>query len=211
MNAVKHGLTAKRIMIGDEDPREFEALQASLINDLKPLGHFGHEVVRNIAHDLWRLRRVAPMEAAVMRAELQAAKAQRQRGQASEGNAVQELFDELKRMGQRMRTDSESEHLKDNSKEVSDAHAEKQQEVVKQVPEEAPQESQDRAFAVIVCENKLGNLLRYETGLLTNLMRNFTLLHLLQSSRMKAENSTRVIESVAVEPRPRFRPRRDLS
>ena len=103
MNALKHGLTAKQIVIGDEDPQEFEAFHASLITDLKPVGLFEHELVRRIAGDLWRLRRVARMEAAVIRAELRAAEAQRQRRQASEGDPVQELFDKLDRMRQRMR------------------------------------------------------------------------------------------------------------
>jgi hypothetical protein len=30
MNALRHGLTAKNIVIGDEDPKQFEALQARL-------------------------------------------------------------------------------------------------------------------------------------------------------------------------------------
>jgi hypothetical protein len=34
LNAVKHGLTAKDIVIGDEDPKEFEALRSALTADL---------------------------------------------------------------------------------------------------------------------------------------------------------------------------------
>jgi hypothetical protein len=36
MNALKHGLSAKKIVIGDEDPKEFEALRAALECDWHP-------------------------------------------------------------------------------------------------------------------------------------------------------------------------------
>ena len=36
MNAVKHGLTAKYVVIGDEDPDEFEALRTDLEVELEP-------------------------------------------------------------------------------------------------------------------------------------------------------------------------------
>src|SRR5262245_55553097 len=36
MNALRHGLTAKSIVIGDEDPKEFEDLRAKLQHDLQP-------------------------------------------------------------------------------------------------------------------------------------------------------------------------------
>ena len=36
LNAVKHGLSAKTVVIGDEDPRDFEALRAALERDFQP-------------------------------------------------------------------------------------------------------------------------------------------------------------------------------
>jgi hypothetical protein len=36
MNALKHGLSAKKIIIGDEDPKEFEALRAALEREWQP-------------------------------------------------------------------------------------------------------------------------------------------------------------------------------
>ena len=36
MNARKHGLTGKSIVIGDEDPKEFDAFRAALEHDFQP-------------------------------------------------------------------------------------------------------------------------------------------------------------------------------
>jgi hypothetical protein len=49
MNAVKYGLTAKYIVIGDEDPDEFEALRADLEADLQPSTRLQHELVNRLA------------------------------------------------------------------------------------------------------------------------------------------------------------------
>ena len=176
MNALTHGLTAKAHVIGDEDPQEFAALQGSLITDLTPAGSFEQELVRQIAGDLWRRRRAARMEAAVIREELKAAEAETQRCQTAGRFAVQELFDKIDAMARRRHPDSEGQHVQDRSKPVFDVEAEKEQKAVKQVPEETRQQSQDRAFAVIIRENKLGNLSRYEAGLMTNLKRTYNLL-----------------------------------
>ena len=36
LNALKHGLSAEKVVIGDEDPREFEALREELQRDWQP-------------------------------------------------------------------------------------------------------------------------------------------------------------------------------
>jgi hypothetical protein len=68
MNALKHGLSAKKIVIGDEDPKEFEALRAALERDWQPETAFESELVDQLAGSLWRLRRVPAIEAAIVRA-----------------------------------------------------------------------------------------------------------------------------------------------
>ena len=68
MNAVKHGLTAKYIVIGDEDPDEFEALRADLESDFQPSTRLEYELVDRLAGLLWRLRRVPGVEAALVKA-----------------------------------------------------------------------------------------------------------------------------------------------
>ena len=68
MNAVKHGLSAKKIVIGDEDPKEFEALRAALERDWQPDTALASELVEQLAGSLWRLRRVPAIEAAIVKA-----------------------------------------------------------------------------------------------------------------------------------------------
>ena len=67
LNALKHGLTAAQIVIGDEDPQEFEALRANLERDFQPETDFERELVERIASYTWRLRRIPVFEAAYMK------------------------------------------------------------------------------------------------------------------------------------------------
>jgi hypothetical protein len=66
MNALKHGLTAKNIVIGDEDPKEFEDLRAKLEHDLQPKTALEGELLERLAGLLWRLRRIPAIEAAIV-------------------------------------------------------------------------------------------------------------------------------------------------
>jgi hypothetical protein len=68
MNALRHGLTAKSIVIGDEDPKEFEDLRAKLEHDLQPKTALEGELLERLAGLLWRLRRIPAIEAAIVRA-----------------------------------------------------------------------------------------------------------------------------------------------
>src|SRR5215510_729773 len=68
MNALRHGLTAKNIVIGDEDPKEFEDLRTKLDHDLQPKTALEGELLERLAGLLWRLRRVPAIEAAIVKA-----------------------------------------------------------------------------------------------------------------------------------------------
>lgn len=65
-NAWKHGFTAERIVVGDEDRSELEALHASLQEDWNPVGVTECMEVQRLATVLWRLKRIPEFEAAVM-------------------------------------------------------------------------------------------------------------------------------------------------
>ena len=54
LNARKHGLTGKNIVIGDEDPKEFDALRVSLEHDLQPSTALESELVDRLAGQLWQ-------------------------------------------------------------------------------------------------------------------------------------------------------------
>ena len=65
-NAMTHGLSARHLFIEGEDPREFEALRANLIEELEPATSLDAFLVEKIAADLWRLMRVPAFEAAMI-------------------------------------------------------------------------------------------------------------------------------------------------
>jgi hypothetical protein len=64
-NAVKHGLTAKDVVIGDEDPQDFEALRTELLRDFEPGTRIEYELIDRLASLLWRIRRIPGLEAAL--------------------------------------------------------------------------------------------------------------------------------------------------
>ena len=72
-NAVKHGLTAKELVIPGEDSTAFQTLRQQLIREFKPTTALENELVDDLAGLLWRLRRAAPLEASIIRVRLQEA------------------------------------------------------------------------------------------------------------------------------------------
>jgi hypothetical protein len=88
-NSRKHGLTAKLLVIGDEDPAEFEELLASLMEQYDPQGPTECELVEYLAGVYWRLRRFPLFETAIFAAR-QAQVAE----DLKEENARRERFEE---------------------------------------------------------------------------------------------------------------------
>ena len=56
-NAVKHGAFAVFLIMPDEDPNEFEALLADLVEEWNPEGRCENEKIESIAMSMWRKRR----------------------------------------------------------------------------------------------------------------------------------------------------------
>ena len=67
-NSLRHGLMSRQIVIGDEDPRQFEELRRGLEGDFKLGTTIETELVELLAGQLWRLRRVPVLQAALMQA-----------------------------------------------------------------------------------------------------------------------------------------------
>jgi hypothetical protein len=63
-NALKHGLTARSLIIEGEKSKQFEALRDELIDTYKPQGVVEDHLVDMMAGLLWRLRRAPSLEAA---------------------------------------------------------------------------------------------------------------------------------------------------
>ncbi len=76
MNALKHGLTAKTNVIGDEDPEEFEALRADLLAKFQPNSAFGQELIDYLTSTLWSLRRVPKVRNGLIRRRQEYAQAE---------------------------------------------------------------------------------------------------------------------------------------
>jgi hypothetical protein len=66
-NALKHGLTAQTIVVGDEDPAQFDALRDGYVDDYSPNTNTERELVERLAAYSWRLRRIPLFEAAYLR------------------------------------------------------------------------------------------------------------------------------------------------
>jgi len=73
-NALRHGLTAAQIVIAGEDPEEYRQLLDSMKARFAPSDPFESVLVDQLAQQLWRLRRIPLLEAALLnwlqRAEL---------------------------------------------------------------------------------------------------------------------------------------------
>ena len=66
LNSRKHGLTATTLVIGDEDPAQFEKLRAELMEEYDPQSALEYELVERLSSLLWRLRRIPAFEAAII-------------------------------------------------------------------------------------------------------------------------------------------------
>jgi hypothetical protein len=70
-NALKHGLTGKRVVLPNENAEEFEAFRIALWNDLDPQGALEESLAENIVANAWRLKRVPMLEGALYARDLQ--------------------------------------------------------------------------------------------------------------------------------------------
>ena len=68
MNACKHGLTARKIVIPGEDPKKFDRLRAELWDEWQPRPGMQSILVDRLAGQIWRLLRAPVFEAAIIEA-----------------------------------------------------------------------------------------------------------------------------------------------
>ena len=66
-NALKHGLTGREVVLPTESPDDFDSFRTGLLADLAPQGDLEGALAEKIVADLWRLRRVPILEAALYR------------------------------------------------------------------------------------------------------------------------------------------------
>ena len=65
-NAVAHGLTARTILLANENPEDFVRLRVSAFAELEPRGVLESELADQIVDTLWRLRRIPLFEKALI-------------------------------------------------------------------------------------------------------------------------------------------------
>jgi len=68
MNALRHGLTAKQLVIEGEDPEELDRLLEALFNQYSPQTALEAQFVEQLGGYLWRGRRIPALEAAIFKA-----------------------------------------------------------------------------------------------------------------------------------------------
>jgi len=66
LNATRHGLTARAVVLPREDQNEYLAFSKKIIHDLDPGNTVERELAQLIADQQWRLKRVAAIENAMM-------------------------------------------------------------------------------------------------------------------------------------------------
>ena len=69
-NALRHGLLAGQVVLPDESAAEFDEFRDRVIADRSPVGEVEAILVERIMFAAWRLRRVARIEAAAVRAQM---------------------------------------------------------------------------------------------------------------------------------------------
>jgi hypothetical protein len=67
LNALKHGLTGKEVVLPNESAEDFDTFRAGLLDALHPHGELEGTLAERIVIDAWRLRRVALLESALYR------------------------------------------------------------------------------------------------------------------------------------------------
>jgi len=69
LNSLKHGLTAKTVVLPGEDPAEYHSSSTGMRQDLHPLNTFETAMVTELIDLQWRLQRAARVETGILSAE----------------------------------------------------------------------------------------------------------------------------------------------
>lgn len=124
-NALKHGLTGKRIVLPNEDPEEFDDLRNAFREELAPQGALEEMLVDEIAADAWRLRRIPILEATVHARDQQELIVEAMISEIARIRAAAEqaALDELFRQHKRELTPAERQALNKAQAKLEEANA----------------------------------------------------------------------------------------
>jgi hypothetical protein len=177
LNALKHGLLAKDIVLPSEDEQEFEGLRRALITELRPEGSLEEQIAERIVACLWRLRRIYPIEAGIFVWESLTIELR---------NAEEEARGYERTIGHHWAGDSDTERMT-NQKKHNEAMicASKAKQLLRR-------EAQGPGAAFrrdAVYANALSKLSRYETAIERSLFRALHLFEQVQAARREREAS----------------------
>jgi hypothetical protein len=210
MNAIKHGLSARAIVIGDEDPQQLEALRDGLEAYFGPVGALESELVDQATGLLWRLRRVPVVESAIVK-HLQEKRESSQQPRIQSAAEVKAL--ERKLLLARCKAEIQEEggnvfqSHKDGTYQNRVEAALREREAEEKTLGASESETdlvinpseQTVGLDLLLSDwdgnETLGKLLRYETSLMNTLTRTLKLLHSLQETRKSSEDEP-VVEGI---------------
>jgi len=193
-NALKHGLTAERMLIAGEDAGEFEMFTRGIIEDLEPLGRLEQTLAERVADLLWRLNRASFFEAAVFEA----------RDAATEDKDAVRLMIQLEE-NRRARLIEMAERYSIGDEKI-ETSPKKEREIWDAADSAAIQEATENSESgraamgrALIADSEtsdaLGKVLRYETALNNTLARTMSMLLTLQSARLNSEQASAITTS----------------
>jgi hypothetical protein len=77
LNAVRHGLLARDVVLPEEDPDAFEELRNQVRASLSPIGPIEDFLVDQVVNAMWRLQRLTRAETLLFHSRMHAVKANR--------------------------------------------------------------------------------------------------------------------------------------
>ena len=177
LNALKHGLLAKDIVLPSEDEQEFEGLRRALITELGPEGSLEEQIAERIVACLWRLRRVYPIEAGIFVWESLAIEHRNAEEEARECEETSTRY---------FRGETETERMANQKKyDKAMARASKAKQHMRREAQ-GPGAAFRRDAGIF---NALSKLSRYETAIERSLFRALHLFEQVQATRREREAS----------------------
>jgi hypothetical protein len=166
MNAVKHGLTAKKVVVVGENPEDFDAFRDGVTTDFKPGSTIESELVDQAAALLWRLRRWAVVEAELLKGLIS-------QSQCYDWSCLTD--EELEQVGQ-LFAKALKKPIEPTISSLVDYQVSTENESVPKRVE------------------MLSIFSRYEAGLMNALMKTLTLLHSLRAARAAGEAGAKTMD-----------------
>ena len=189
LNALKHGLRAKDIVLASEDEREFDGLRQALITELGPEGPLEEQLAERIVVCLWRLRRVYPIEAGIFVWESLAIEHRNAEEEARECEETSTRY---------FRGETETERMANQKKyDKAMARASKAKQHMRREAQ-GPGAAFRRDAGIF---NALSKLSRYETAIERSLFRALHIFEQMQAARREREASAPEIGDAPDNPR----------